>query len=228
MPPPSRRTFLQQAAAGAGAATIAGLPFSTDAIAQTRQQVFSSYFSSTLGPVWHKFRGTKFDPSHVHVSNGRLNLEVRKSHDGRWRGGGVSLNLPRTYGEYQVRLRLSAGTGTRGVALLWPSDGSWPPEIDFFEIGANSPRRVLNRQTLHYGSNQMIHRKYKGHFTQWHNVGVIWRPGRLTYTCDGVARTHIKSIHVPGRNMNLHLQVATGDGRHERTTMQVDWVKLFA
>jgi beta-glucanase (GH16 family) len=224
----SRREFLKHAVAGAGAATIAGLPLPPDADAQSRTPLYSAYFSSTLSSKWHKFKGTKFDPAHVHVSSGQLRLVVAKSNDGRWRGGGVSLQLPRTYGEYQVRMRLSAATGTRGVALLWPSDGTWPPEIDFHEIGASSPHRTVSRQTLHYGSNQMIHTKYKGRFTQWHTVGVKWRPGHLAYTCDGVERKHVTSSHVPSRNMNLHLQVATGDGPKQWTVMEVDWVKVFA
>ena len=225
---PSRRDFLRHAVAGAGAATVAGLPLPLAAAAQARQPLYSAYFTSALSSRWHKFSGSKFDPSNVGVVNERLVLSVKKSPDGRWRGGGVALQLPRTYGDFQVRLRLSAGTGTRGVALLWPSDGSWPPEIDFFEIGATSPSRTLNRQTLHYGSNLMIHTKYKGHFTEWHNVGVRWSPGLLTYTRDGVERAHVRSVHVPARNMNLHLQVATGTGAHQPATMEVDWVKVFA
>lgn len=224
---PSRREFLQRAAVGAGAATLLG-PNLPDAAAQIRRPLYSAYFGSGLPSRWHRFSGSKFDPANVHVTNGSLRLQVKKDSGGRWRGGGVSLNLPRTYGVYQVRLRLSAATGTRGVALLWPSDGTWPPEIDFLEIGADSPQRTASRQTLHFGSNQMIHTNYRSHFTEWHTIGLRWRPGHLTYLCDGVERKHVSSSHVPARNMNLHLQVATGDGAHQPTTMEVNWVKVFA
>ncbi len=224
----TRRDFLKSAAAGAGLlAAASSLPRS--AIAATRHPVFSDYFGSSLGSHWKKFGGDKFDTSHAFVAGGSLNLVTKRSADGHWRGGGVSLNLPRIYGDYQVRIRFDAGTGTKGVALLWPSDGSWPPEIDFYEIGAIYATRQTSTQTLHYGSNQMIHSNYHEDFTAWHTVGVKWRKDHLTYTCDGVDRRHVDSPHVPSRRMNLHIQSARGEtGTPIPTTMQVDWVKVFA
>ncbi|CAF4962297.1 unnamed protein product [Rotaria sp. Silwood1] len=87
---------------------------------------FSDDFSgsSLHYPSWFKYGGTLWDGSHVVVENGLLELQ--------------SYGSKSTYGKYLVRQRIDPGYGIAAIALLWPSDNSWPPEIDFYEDGGGS------------------------------------------------------------------------------------------
>src|SRR3954451_2929887 len=111
------------------------------------KQVFVDDFSQGLDTSrWLRYSGQPggdpggwWDPSHVTVANGVLNLETYRDtrFGGRWVSGGVSSSpaLRQLYGKYVVRFRMDAGRGVLGVLLLWPSINIWPPEIDFAETG---------------------------------------------------------------------------------------------
>ncbi|CAF3950570.1 unnamed protein product [Rotaria sp. Silwood1] len=100
---------------------------------------FSDDFSgsSLHYPSWFKYGGTLWDGSHVVVENGLLELQSYRDpkFNNTWKSGGVSTiqgyGSNSTYGKYLVRQRVDP-------ALLWPSDNSWPPEIDFYEDGGGS------------------------------------------------------------------------------------------
>lgn len=171
--------------------------------------------------------------SNVSVNRGVLTLRTRKM-NGRWYGSGVcaARATRQTYGRYQIKVRMERGFGVRAVALLWPA-GTWPPEVDFYELESSDPRRTRNMLTNHYRpNNSMTHAFVKGDFTRWHVIGVEWTPGALRYTKDGrvvATMTH----HVPHVPMWLGMQTGTGrpGGRnypHYAGTvdMKVDWVQV--
>jgi beta-glucanase (GH16 family) len=41
---------------------------------------------------------------------------------------------------YEVRMRADLGQGVSIVALLWPVENVWPPEIDFVEDGGKKEK----------------------------------------------------------------------------------------
>jgi hypothetical protein len=179
------------------------------------------------GHTWTVFNGTgrlgqQWSPSHVSVSPaGALREEVSGGI-----AGGVGDQHFQTYGQYWVRFRMSAGSGSKAAILLMGAGGNIAarrPEIDFAEFtkGGDAQRNLLTA-TLHYGAaNSMTHRSIRGDFTRWHTAGLIWRRGRLTFTLDGVVWATI-THHVPSTPENLCIQT---DGytaqQHPPSTLRI-------
>lgn len=178
--------------------------------------------------------------SNVVVHDGMVTLHSRwNSTYGEWTHAGMcACNRPdliQKYGKYEVRMRANA-SHNRVVALLWPTGGAWPPEVDFTEMGGGDGAQGLRQtdtQTLHYvPNNSQIHSSYDVDLTQWHVVGVEWTPGVLKYTLDGTVMKTISTSDVPSQNMWLGLQTGYQDGvshsdHSEDTRYDIDWVKIY-
>ena len=214
--------------------------------------VFFDNFSHGLKPLrWGRYAGQPggdpggwWAPSHVVVRRGILTLATYRDprFGGRWVSGGVSSApaLRQTYGKYEVRFRLDRGKGVAFVALLWPANGGWPPEIDFAENGGETPSRDHVTATLHFGrENSQIQRTRFGNFTRWHVLGVEWTPDRLDYTIDGRVWSAVRSSTVPHEPMELDLQAQAGTcgdqfapcpDRHTPglVNADIDWVAAYA
>ena len=218
------------AALGAGVAAVAGSAGQDEhgASAARRppakwKRVFFDDFTHGLDPhKWGEYSGQPggdpggwWDPSHVTVKNGVLNLETYRDSrfGGRWVSGGVSSShgLRQRYGKYLVRFRMDGGKGVQGIALLWPVPDVWPPEIDFAETGGVTNRRDEISATLHHGSkDRQIQRSVHANFSRWHTVGVEWTPRRLVYTLDGRRWATVRSKYVPSIRMELDIQSQAG------------------
>jgi hypothetical protein len=197
-------------------------------------------FSGNSLPVgWSAFSGSPSgDPGaqwgidHVTVSGGLLQLTTYQDpkYGNRWVSGGMcQCDVPRKYGAYFVRSRMT-GPGPTQVELLWPENG-WPPEVDFNETygGANS-----SMATVHFNqSNDQIHATVNVDMTQWHTWGVVWTPNSLTYVLDGKVWGRVTDASaIPTQPMTLHLQQQTwcASGWACPTTPQstlVDWVAEY-
>lgn len=172
------------------------------------------------------------------VGNGQLTLRTTKV-NGVWKGAGVSAARAnkQKYGKYEMRVRFDRGYGVRVAGLLWPANGVWPPEVDFYEIPADNTNRTLNTLTNHYGTrsnHRMHHDSYNADFTQWQTVGVEWTPNKLVYTLNGKPmRTMYKNI--PNTAMWLGLQTRPGSwsgvkpnsSTPQIVDLDVDWVKIY-
>jgi beta-glucanase (GH16 family) len=215
------------------------------------KRVFSDDFEHGLDRSrWGEYSGQPggdpggwWDPSHVKVRKGVLNLETYRDPriGGRWVSGGVSSShaLRQRYGKYLVRFRMDAGKGVAGIILLWPVRDVWPPEIDFAETGGTSNRRHEIAATLHYGSDDhQIQRGVRGDFTRWHTAGVEWTPNRLVYTLDGRRWATVRGKHVPRMRMELDIQAQAGtcgdryapcpdSTTPKRVTLQIDRVTAY-
>jgi beta-glucanase (GH16 family) len=187
------------------------------------QRVFSDDFRHGLDrSSWGAYSGQPggdpggwWDPSHVEVRRGVLNLETyRDARFGdRWVSGGVSSShaLRQRYGKYLVRFRMDGGKGVQGIVLLWPVRDVWPPEIDLAETGGTSGARDHISATLHYGSeNHQVQRGVSADFTRWHTVGVEWTPRRLDYTLDDRRWSTVRGEEVPSQRMELAIQAQAG------------------
>jgi beta-glucanase (GH16 family) len=185
--------------------------------------------------------GGWWDPSHVVVHNGILDLQTYRdpAFGNRWVSGGVSSApaLTQRYGKYLVRFRVDKGDGVASVLLLWPSDGSWPPEIDFGEDGGGD--RSLSTATIHYGANDSQQaQSVSADFSQWHTMGVEWTAGLLKFTLDGAVWATMATSHVPSIPMELDAQAQAGtcgdtwNPCPDATTpahvnLQIDWVAAY-
>jgi beta-glucanase (GH16 family) len=220
----------------AGEETASGATPPSSAKSASRWKVsFQDDFSghSINNRKWAVYNGGQRSASNAFVRNGHLVLRTSRV-NGVWKAAGVTSSraLKQTYGRFVVRARLDRGSGTRAVALLWPTGGVWPPEIDFYELGATDPDRTRAYLTNHYTErNQMQHSVVGGDFTKWHRMSVTWRPNRLVYRLDG-HRVATQRGHSPNHQMWLGLQSGLGSGRsapNSRTPstvdFEVDWVK---
>ncbi len=205
---------------------------------------FAEDFESTLDDaVWHNYWATSgatgelYRPNHVTVSDGVLTIAAFPEY-GRYVTGGLAMRQGQTYGKWEVRARVQDGAGISVNALLWPDDGSWPPEVNFLE-NAQSPR-VLNTATVHYGvDDRMLHETVAADLNEWHTWGVEWSPDALRYTMDGsVWATVEDAAVVPQTSMHLALQLdawRSSSGWHdtidattpERVEYEVDWVRVY-
>jgi beta-glucanase (GH16 family) len=185
--------------------------------------------------------GGFWDPSHVVVHDGMLELLTYRDPrwDNRWVSGGVSSApaLRQAYGKYLVRFRMDRGDGIAGVLLLMPSNGDWPPEIDFAEDGGGP--RSSTTATLHYGSaNDQTQYSVSTDFSEWHTIGVEWMPGSIVYTLDGRTWARVSSPAVPVGAMEFDAQTQAGTcgdpydpcpdaSTPSRVDMQIDWVVAY-
>ncbi len=196
------------------------------------------FTSPTLNPMWsvnHGATGRKnWQAGQVLLGNGMLTLRVSKDAQGHWAAGSVNNGVHQTYGKYLVRARLGPGAGTRGVLLLWPTAASWPPEVDFFEIGGSDPARQTATQTLHYSSaNRQVHTSYPCSCSGWHTYGVEWSPSKLVYTMDGAVMRTVVSSAVPAQPMHLGINSSPGGeappglATPPQVDFQVDWVAIY-
>lgn len=199
--------------------------------------------------------GAWWDPSHVVVKDGELVLEnfVDPAHDGGKSGiyvsGGVSSAnaLTQQYGKYLMRFRADGGLGIAQIGLLWPSNNSWPPEIDFDEdAGEDGLARAHSTATYHCGSNgndscQVAHTLSNVDLTQWHTIGVEWTAAGLVYTFDGQnwATVPASVQKPPSIPMEFDIQTQAGDCSQflpcpnssqtpKEVDMDVDWVVAYA
>jgi hypothetical protein len=214
------------------------------------QMVFADDFAgaSLNTKSWGPYEGQPggdpggwWDPSHVVVHDGMVELQNYQDPilGNRWVSGGLSSAraLKQTFGKYLVRFRMDKGNGIAGIALLWPSNGGWPPEIDFAEDGGGN--RSNTSATLHYGSaNDQVQRSVAADFSQWHTIGVEWTPGHLVYTLDGAVWATVANANVPAVPMELDLQTQAGTCGDDwnpcadattpaHVSMQVDWVVAY-
>ena len=141
-----------------------------------------------------------------------------------------------TYGYFEIRAALPEGQGFWPAFWLLPADGSWPPEIDVFEMLGRDP------DTVYYAAHQTLNGQHVSGGGQlrfdtsgFHTYGVDWGPDFITYYIDGsqvgVVRTPA-SMHGP---MYMLANLAVGGswaGAPDATTgtgqMQIDYIHAYA
>lgn len=145
------------------------------------------------------------------------------------------------YGRYDIRFKVPAGKGMWPAFWLLPSNGSWPPEIDFMEILGHEPQILY--VTNHYGVDKNgkhpSHgaKKHEAHpdFSQeFHTLTGIWNEREIVCYVDG-KKVSVSQDGVPHEKMYMILNLAVGGdwpGNPDDTTpfpgvMQVDYVRVF-
>jgi beta-glucanase (GH16 family) len=174
--------------------------------------------------TWYEYSGQPggdpggwWDPSHLVVENGQLIIRGYMN-NGKWTTGGInsSHSLSQVYGQYDIRFRMDQGEGVGYVALLWPTTGSGPPEIDFAEDnGASS--RISTYGSFHWSTLSGEHddsHVLSINMTQWHTLGVEWTPGSIVYTIDGRPWASETGNAVPAIPMSLCIQTQAWGGSY--------------
>jgi hypothetical protein len=165
-----------------------------------RQQVAWS------GHTWEIYAGTgalgqRWSPDHVRV--GRKGTLVQTVANGL--SGGMGDPTPHLYGEWRVRFKMSPGAGAKYAILL--IDHAHGREIDFAEglKGGDDDRRIMT-SSVHFSDGTIAHNRIAGDFTQYHDAGVIWKPGVVTFTLDGEVWATVTDPRVPAVPMHLAIQ----------------------
>jgi hypothetical protein len=217
-------------------------PTATDLPGFTQSNV-SDFTGSTLPSGWVVYSGKPGgDPgaqfggaSHAIVSGGLLSLNTFQdpNYGNIWVTGGLcDCGFSQTHGAYFVRSRVT-GAGPTNVALLWPADNSWPPEIDFNETDGSTN---FTTATTHYTVNNTQDQVKLSNIdmTQWHTWGVIWTPTAITYTVDGkVWGSDTNAAAIPNMPMTLDLQQQTWCSSNwacptTPQSMQIDWAAQYS
>ncbi|WP_299051683.1 family 16 glycosylhydrolase [uncultured Nocardioides sp.] len=203
---------------------------------------------------WTTFSGTPgccgdtvWQGSQVQVSNGELVLHNRMTPDG-WRSGGVGgwkwKETVRQYGRIDARIRFDKGTGFSAAALTWPTDGSWPPEIDFYEIYESRGNRDMMAQSTHYKSpssatGRGVDQKFNHgmDFSKYHTVSMRWAADELSYWIDGQKVHTVRDVtKIPHKAMwigfQTHVHKMNGQwpsmpAGQDTVALRVDYVEVF-
>jgi beta-glucanase (GH16 family) len=195
-----------------------------------------------------------YQPANVTVNNGILSLTAQKQ-DVTVSGqtfhytsgmistgpadGNSSPKFSFQYGYMEMRAWIPAGKG------LWPAfwtlaaDGSYPPEIDVFEILGD--QTAVDNMNYHYPNGSSDEGADTGSTwngpdfsTGWHTFAVDWEPGSLTWYVDGVARFQTTS-NVTSKPQYLIANLAVGGswpGNPDATTpfpsaLQIDYIRVW-
>ncbi|MBP0446676.1 family 16 glycosylhydrolase [Roseomonas sp. SSH11] len=93
-----------------------------------------------------------------------------------------------TYGYFEMRAQIPAGSGFWPAFWLLRADGVWPSELDVMEVLGGAPGRIYT--TAHSqaaGTHSQAQGAYWGEDLSagFHSYAVSWRPDRLTWYLDG-------------------------------------------
>ena len=237
---------------GSGSESVSGAAMPTGNLPGWNLAYTTDFNGDSLPAGWGTYTGEPggdqygyWDPQNVSVSDGELHLRTTPDSDpdqsGAATSGGVAFyGEPHTYGMYLVRMKgdYEPGLKMSDIALLWPADnGTWPPEIDFFED--NGGARSGYTASVHPGPNGddccFIQKTISNNATEWHTYGVTWTANSLTYTIDGRVWGVVTSSQLTGAAswpdipMNLDLQSQNlGSAQPGSTeTMTVAWVAEY-
>jgi beta-glucanase (GH16 family) len=198
-----------------------------------------------------------YQPNDVSVSNGVLTLHAEKKSvnaangqtynytsgmvtTGPASGSSNDTRFSFKYGYIEMRAKIPAGLGLWPAFWTLPTDLSWPPEIDVFEILGDAPN-VINMH-YHYpdGSDNGVDdgAKWTGPdlSADWHTYAVDWEPDSITWYVDGVARrTYTDASHIVSKSMYLLANLAVGGdwpGNPDASTSfpalyQIDYVRVW-
>jgi len=221
------------------------LPLGPNAIAGFTR-VYCNDFPGTALPLgWETFTGqpkgdaaSMWEPWHVKVRDGILRLNTYRDPllNWRWVSGGVcQCGVSRLYGAYYVRARITA-VGPSAIALLWPKDNSWPPEVDFLETWQHP---TSSTSTLHFPvaskpGDHKVQKRVAVNLLGWHTYGVIWTPTSIKFSVGTYTYwTITDTTQIPVTSMTLDLQqqawcgIFVGGCPAYAASMLVDWVAEF-
>lgn len=151
-----------------------------------------------------------YKPENVYTHDGVMALRTRYS-NGEWSSAGVSADpgFSAVGGKWQVRAKMPKAKGIGYAFLLYPSDGSWPPEINIAEGRVNGP--VMS--VYHWGTPQNHKQEQSWNWSinthEWHTYGVIIEENRILFTIDGDNVTGVLN-NVPTLNKRMWLGFQTG------------------
>jgi Glycosyl hydrolases family 16 len=221
------------------------LPLGPNAVHGYTRTYCADFSGTTLPPGWDTFQGQPkgdsdgmFERWHVRIRGGALRINTYRDPLLKWRwvtGGVCQCGRSRAYGAYFIRARITAA-GASAIALLWPKNNSWPPEVDFLETWQQP---TYSTSTLHFPihgnpGDHKIQKRIKMNLTAWRTWGVTWTPTSMKFTVGTYTYWTITNrAEIPHLAMTLDLQqqswcgIFVGGCPVHASSMLVDWVAEF-
>jgi beta-glucanase (GH16 family) len=159
-----------------------------------------------------------FAPEAVALSGGQLHLAAK---------GIVSTfgTFAQTWGRYEIRCRVAAGSGLSSRFLLLPVQLGTLPAIDVFETRGGAPSTVLFAN--HWGTEQ-TERSFSESFrgpdlsTGFHTIAVEWDRDKIAWFLDD--KEKFQSVDgIPHQPMYLFLDlIGTGN-----SSFDIDYIRVY-
>ena len=127
-----------------------------------------------------------------------------------------------TYGRFEIRCKVAAGSGVKSGFHLLPVPLAALPSIDVFTFAGAEPRKIFFAN--HWGTEQ-TERSYGDSFDgpdlsgDFHVIAVEWDAGKVVWSLDGKERFR-SDDGVPGQKMFLLIEAEGG-------TLDVDYVRVY-
>ncbi|MFC7475392.1 family 16 glycosylhydrolase [Dankookia sp. GCM10030260] len=141
------------------------------------------------------------------------------------------------YGYFEARVDLPAGKGFWPAFWLLPADGTWPPEIDIFEVlGDNTTTAYATLRSTSAANTTFRVNDLPDLSAGFHTFGLSWQADTIRWFIDGQAVAEAATpadMHIP---MYLLLNLAVGDagswpGQYAPGMptghMQIDYVRAW-
>ncbi len=196
-----------------------------------------------------------FSDSAFHINNGVLHIQAKRDtvmglvHDNNYNyfkkqfyvtSGMLQSDetFAQQYGYFEIRSKIPYGVG------FWPSfwlmtHGSWPPEIDIFEMSGKFPNQL--QMTNHFNNRNEEHRqngqtiKAPDFSKDFHVFAVEWNPKEIIWYLDN-EKVFKSEIGIPDEKMYLILTLLIGgtnfSGEIDKTTpmpnsFDIDYIRVY-
>jgi Ca2+-binding RTX toxin-like protein len=166
--------------------------------------------------------------------------EVQKYTDGHTYTSGLltsKFTFAQEYGYFEIRAALPSGQGFWPAFWLLPTDSSWPPELDVFEMLGKDPNVLyMTSHDIQNGKHTFVQDRAVLDTTQFHTYGVDWNGDRIVYYIDGQEVARQTTPETMKKEMYMLVNLAVGGqgswgGGADATTgtgeMKVDYVRAY-
>jgi endo-1,3-1,4-beta-glycanase ExoK len=134
----------------------------------------------------------------VTVADGVLRLRLGPSDGGTLQCAEIQSEPRQSFGTYEARLRIpfAAGVNANLFTFIGPPQGLPHGEIDFEFIARDGPTLQTNTFVDGRGGREQLHTVSPP--DGWHDVALVWEPGRIRWFLDGVLIREATDLAVPG------------------------------
>ena len=190
---------------------------------------FSPYNGGGSGTVV----GAGRTPGQCTVTGGML--ELKQASNGATCGGWMN-GFDQRYGYWEVRMKAaytgsSNGSAPHPVLILWPGNGQWTSELDYFETNLGNPAGGYLHCNSNPSQNCYVLPGNSVDYSQWHVYGFQWSSGSMPGYIDGTKwwSSNNTSSFQPLADSNLTIQLdnLSGSTPVRPGEMDIDWAHMY-
>ena len=125
----------------------------------------------------------------------------------------------------------SNGSSPHPVLILWPGDGQWTSELDFFETNLGSSVGGFLHCISNPSQNCYVLPSNSVDYSQWHIYGFAWTSSGMTGYIDGTkwwSSSNISSFEpLADSNLTIQLDNLSGSTPVKPGEMDIDWAHMY-